>query len=785
MGAELHLEFVEGDDGYVPRLLVSAPRMSGTLLSVPDPAVLEVWRGAAAPLDRMVVRGAYRLVTPSREGFLCRAELGTVDGRLVCQLEDAWRRVGPDAWRVDRTLTVIRATEVAGIRLRLDFVTAFPEGASFVDLRYFAPGILYDRNDLDEDGLEDYLQTQNLMFREDRITMLGVMAYDPRRGIAVDLARADVPEFDSFPYRPGGERVFVQKTDIGSLGFWQVPGSPPQMCLRACYPFYEGERSHALLLGERPGWEAFWPAECNEILAVSYQVRVAEAARFHEALWDAYRRRLEELRSEPVPLPAPPQELVDYRLRALNRYYLELSSEEDPNEPAGFVLNCHPQDGKQLSNIIQYGFTGQNILNAYNVMRYGYASGDAEYIRRARRVVDFFVEKAHIPSSGMFYNLYNADEKRFDFWWTGLLLPLAYARPGERLESLMGPIYARLKPVIDCLQRVRGSYLRCMSEDAYALLLAFDWERRHGTLHSRWLEAARRFGEFLVRTQERDGSWYRAYDLDGHPITDPPIWFGGTECERKSSSAVPIPFLVELYRLTGENRYLEAAKRAGRFVRDRLVEPVKFNGGVHDSMYSKGQLIDNEGILYPMLGLLALYRTLGEEEYRQSAIDAARLFATWIWLWDVPLPDGSTLARYGFRSTGVGACDTCGAGYVHPFQLMAVPELVEVAGMTQDPALFRIAELAFHGCNQTVAVPGRDWGYCCPGLQEEGYLISWCWLDDPIFRDTEFGRRWKGEGNKTCFPWIPAVAVWCAWKLLDRYGTLDFGAIRQKVLGPN
>ena len=68
---------------------------------------------------------------------------------------------------------------------------------------------------------------------------------------------------------------------------------------------------------------------------------------------------------------------------ALDHYYVDKTAEEDPNLPAGYVLNCHPQDGVQLENIIQYGFTGQNILNAYNVLRYGYEHNNEEYRRKA------------------------------------------------------------------------------------------------------------------------------------------------------------------------------------------------------------------------------------------------------------------------------------------------------------------------------------------------------------------------------------------------------------------
>lgn len=781
MSISLNLSTVKRDNGYgLVFSLTGRGDESQKLLKAPAPATLETWQAGDANGGRQTYSKGYDQVREATDGIRGECVITGADGAQY-RVADVWRQVSSDTWQVDRRVKVESGSLATGVRSRLDFVTAFQEGAEFTDLRYFVPPILYDRNDLDEDGVEDYLETQNLMYREDRLNMLAAMAYHEKSQISMTLIRADVPEFDSLSDRKNKERVFLQKTDVGSLGFWGVPGKTFQMSLRACYPFYEGERSYALINEERPGWEVFWPAETGEILEVSYRIRVEEAAGFIKACWQAYSRMLKDLDPQPVSLPATPEDLVRYRLEALDRYYVDVDAATDPNEPAGFVVNCHPQDGKQLSDIIQYGFTGQNVLNAYNYLRYGYKVGDEEFIRKARRVIDFFVNKAHIKETGMFYNLYNADKQKMDFWWTGLLLPLAYAKPGESLEKLMGPIYYHWEDVIKELQKKQGSYLRCMSEDAHALLLAYECESQHGTCHSDWLEAAKRYGEFLLRTQESDGSWYRAYGLDGEKLTHPEIWFGTTRYEQKSSSGTPIPFLVKLYELTQDRRFLDAACKAGRFVRETLVDPVKCNGGIHDSMYVKGQLIDNEGVLYPMLGLLALYKGVGDDYYLQGAINAAWLFASWVCLWDVPLPPDSTLAKYGFRSTGMGACDTCGAGYVHPFQLIAVAELVELAEMTNDPALLDVAELIFHGCNQTVAVPGKDWGYKYTGLQEEGYLISWCWLDDPMFEDTAFGHRWKGEGNKTCFPWIPAVAVYGYWKMIDKYNTLDFAALRKEL----
>jgi hypothetical protein len=79
-----------------------------------------------------------------------------------------------------------------------------------------------------------------------------------------------------------------------------------------------------------------------------------------------------------------------------------------------------------------------NTLNAYLMGRYADAHGNEELRRRATRVIDFFVEHGHMPATGMFYDLYSVPRQRMDCWWTGLLLPLAYAEPGGSLEELMG-----------------------------------------------------------------------------------------------------------------------------------------------------------------------------------------------------------------------------------------------------------------------------------------------------------------------------------------------------------
>lgn len=747
---------------------------------IAKPVILEIWNGRQK--DSMIRREyPYTRITQTEEGLKACAEI-----------DDEWagKTEVTDIYRTEegsvvlsRQVRILRESGYPGIRLRTE-ISLLPEKKNaFEDLRYFAPPAIYDKNDLDEDGYEDYFHTKKTIFRDDRFNYPMFTCYSEETKEAVSIERDPLPAFDSNPDRKVSEEtgekeaLFLQKTDIGSMG---ADGSDGSTRLTCCYPFYEGDATIALYIVKMVPFGAFWPMKSGEEFSVTYRISNHRYENYHDACWYGIRDIIRKTHPQAEPLSVSPEELIRLRLDALDHYYVEKTAEEDPNLPAGYVLNCHPQDGVQLENIIQYGFTGQNILNAYNVLRYGYEHNNEEYRRKALKTADFFVNTIHIKESGMFYNLYNVDTRSVNFWWTGLLLPLAYAQ-GEELEKLMGPLYEYRKDVIQKLVSLKGAYLRCMNEDVTALLRLYCYEKEKGTEHPGWLEAIENYAGFLLRTQEQDGGWYRAYDLEGKPLLEPVKWFGNTVYEQKSSTGTSITFLTELYELTKNEAYLESASRAGMFVKEYIIDRVRFNGGVHDSIYAKGQLIDNESILYPMFGMLSLYEATRRKDFLDAAVRAAHYYASWVCLWDVPLPEDSTLHRYGFHSTGMGACDTCGCGYVHPFQLMGVAETAQIAVYAKDKELFDIARLYWLGCNQTVETEERPWGYAMPGLQEEGYLISWWAVDDPMFAaDTGFGYRLKGEGNKTCFPWINAVGVKAYWAMKDRFGSVDFEEIENK-----
>ncbi len=683
-------------------------------------------------------------------------------------LTDTWTQDG-ESVRIDRSLAATSQAGTPAIRLFLE-AEAGTGNAGFDDMRLFAPPALYDLNDIDGDGVEDYLDTRELLYRDDRLTGLAVLAYDPETGTGYALTREDPPEYDEIPVRVPRQQNMVQKTDIGALGL--MPGERNETRLVAAYPFAERSRSHALTAEGREPWGAFWPVDSNgTTLEVSYAFQLFSDPTPVGCLWSLWNQRIQLLSPRPVELTASLADITQLRVEALMPYYAELSGPTPT--PAGFVTNCHPQNGKQLENIIQYGFTGQNVLNAHHILANADALADPEARSKALKVIDFFASRAAESDYGLTNTLFDLDTGRPGNWWSGLLLPLAYAEEGQDLEKLMGPVYEHMKYAIEPLRTLDGTYLRCMAEEHGALLRAYEAEKARGFDHASWLHVATKFGEFLLAAQEEDGSWRRAYGFDACGITEPRAWFGETELNQKSSTATAVPVLVTLARLTGEDRWMAAARAAERFTSKHFVDGMKFNGGIHDSIYSRAQLVDSESILFAMRASLTVWQQTADRSALDSAIDAAKILSTWIYLWDVPLPPSSTLAQYGFRSTGWSACDTCGAGYIHPYEIHAVPDLFELAIASGDKTLAFIAELVLLGSSETVATLDKDWGYARPGLQEEGLLVSWWLIDDPMFAGTGFGGRGKGEGNKTCLPWISAVGIDAYDELIRRFGTAD------------
>ena len=220
-----------------------------------------------------------------------------------------------------------------------------------------------------------------------------------------------------------------------------------------------------------------------------------------------------------------------------------------------------------------------------------------------------------------------------------------------------------------------------------------------------------------------------------------------------------------------EEDFLGAAVQASQFIIENYILPVEFGGGHCDESISRrGTIVDDEGVEFAFQALLELYEVVRLPEFLHGAKCAAQLHCTWLYLWNVPLPEGSRLERHSFRSAGWGASTVHNAGSsVHMIPLSWVAELYEMTRLTGDQTFARLGRLAWISQHQLVANRKSSYGLAHIGLQEENYKMSYLLLDEPGRVDNGFEGR-KGEGNHTCYPWSQAVALHGLIKILDRFG---------------
>jgi hypothetical protein len=741
----------------------------GVRLTVDAPLRLDLLGGEP-------VAGGYGTVREDGSGWLAAGRLEAADGTVVV-CEDRWRVVDPHTVQVDRVARVATAGSAAGVRVELVVAT----GAPLDDCELFIPGALYNRNDTDHDGIEDYLGTYVQDHRDDRLASLAVMGFLAGRGRSVALTRADVPEHDG-AIAPADllRRRFVQETDIGSLGL--APDDAGQLCLRASHPFSE-EYSYCLNT-DRDGWAAYAPNRPGVELSASYQLRIAAAGSLTDAIWDLTRHQMAVLGTAPSRPAFTLEESLQHRVALTQQYYREWDATPEGHEPAGYMVHFSPRSGRTLGTLLEYGFSGAQTLLALTAIEHGYRDGVPLWIERARRVNQFFVDHCQLES-GFSHGMYDPARDAFAYWFTGVLMPFQYASDPATLRRYLGAqVTAALTPIAEALRPVRGNYTRTMCESVYPLLLAYGIEARHGHVHESWRRAGERFGRFLLATQAADGSWHRAYDTQGTPLTSPATWFGATDTERKSGTIFPVAVLVQLHRVTGDERYLEAAVRAGDFIVRTYVDRVEYIGGLNDTTHIKSVKTDSVGVMFAMRSLVKLFDATGERRFLDGAASAARVLASWVYLWDVPFPAGTLLARSGLSTRGWAVCDVIpGGSYLDNELLEFTGDLVRVAELTGDERLFDVAELVEYGMQGALSTPHDMLGYVAPGIQCEGIMTGY-WMSDPD--TTEFSgavNKVKGDDNDTCNGLTNGQAAYALFELHDRYGTFDFDVIRQRLFG--
>jgi hypothetical protein len=733
--------------------------------------------------------GSYRSIEFSRDAWNAVAELAAPDGSRF-RVTDSWAQIDDRGVGIERSIEVLEVGRAKGFRSHIVAATAFEGGADVRDFDYLAPSVFYRHLDLDGDGVPDTYQSYNLAFSEDKLTAPMALAFAPAAGLSFYIYRRDLPRVDIDVREEvwAGNRFFCAETEVGSIGF--RPTDEGQIALVAHCPYYEGTVSYSL---DRQGypWGAFLPMKPGAVLKASYGLRVETALNLADASWKAFRHLLDTYRPEPVMLPYTLDEALRYRIEFLNDFFYAYGPERDPREPAGYIVNQHPYEGKTLGEVFEYGFCGQQALNAYCSLRYGHENGAADFLDHARRTNNFLARQV-VRENGFTEQVYSLEKQAFVSWFSGTMLPYSFLTDkDDQIRFLGEKTVATLAPVHAELRKHRGGFTRIMAEEGVGLLMSWSFEKARGVEHLDWLAAAGRIGGLFLKIQNADGSWHRAIDHEGRPMRFPEAWFGRSESMRKSTTCNVVTFMLHLFRATSDERYLRAALAGADFVVKTYVETSYMYGSILDHpmagpMRASGPVMDNEGPMYTLEALLLAYDVTGEPRWLDAATSAAKIGATWINLWDVPLPKGSVLEKAKFRSVGWSpACMYCGNFQMDMYPLYFLREFVRIGLLTGDEHFLQLAELMQAGMNDMISTPKENYGFAHNGLQAEGRVGAWLFINEwgrPVGEDgANVGGRSKGALTTIAYGWMYAMPLAGQYRLADEYGAIDVAALRRAL----
>jgi hypothetical protein len=326
-------------------------------------------------------------------------------------------------------------------------------------------------------------------------------------------------------------------------------------------------------------------------------IRISHASAFASALRGEWRYFYGVVRPEPASVPL---DLVySAGIHVLDHYAKNYG--DAPGWP--FVVDVPsgeitPQGrGKSLPISYQMGYVGQQLPNAYQLIRYGLLHNDVALLHKGKDIVSFWADRSPLPS-GLPQVWYNVDPPTF--------------RNGAFI------------------------YLRQVSDGMEGALAAAVLMRQHGLPQTNWERFCTNFGNWLVRSQNADGSFYRAYNADG------------TAAQKSTLNTTHvIRFLVRLYGVTKDRRYLQAALRAGRFSIANITAPELYVGGTVDD---PDPVEDKEAGVEALHAYLALYDVTRDRRWLNAATNAADYVETWNLSWQYPIvTDEPAYRRAGTR----------------------------------------------------------------------------------------------------------------------------------------
>lgn len=223
-----------------------------------------------------------------------------------------------------------------------------------------------------------------------------------------------------------------------------------------------------------------------------------------------------------------------------------------------------------------------------------------------------------------------------------------------------------------------------------------------------YLEFAKKTCDFFVEKFDENTGYGLRWNMDGTKVAD-----GG------SIGGFTVMALIEVYKATGDEKYIECAKRGMKLYAERDIDNFVCTAGAIDCA-----CVDKE-TAYPFIRAgLELYEITKEKRYLEIAEKSAYYFQSWMYYYDAIYSDDSDFTKMGYYTSGGTAVSTQHPA-IDPWGAIAIPDYMKLAKFTGDDRWNKRARALWCNCILCITPAGGMvyQGHKRPeGLQSEAFF---------------------------------------------------------------
>ena len=333
-------------------------------------------------------------------------------------------------------------------------------------------------------------------------------------------------------------------------------------------------------------------------------------------------------------------------------------------------LLSDPENTKLVTHErFECGWADQGMLNARHLTREALETGNRELLDTAVEIFDSWI--ATQKENGLLYSLFEKN-------------------------------YTDLKPDQKTVDTCNMGWAMRETVEMYNLL------KKHRIERPEYLRFAERLADFFVNNYSDKYAFGKIWSIDGECIDN-----GGTV------GGFTLLGLLYVYSATGNKKYLDCAIKAHDLYYSRDIDSFVCLAGALDC-----NSVDKESS-YPFIkSSLMLYEITGQDIYLERAKKAAYYFISWMFFYNVITAFDSDFNRYGYSTVG-GTAISAEHNAIDAWASITIPDLWRLYELTGNEVWLKTAKIFWRNSIMGIATEEqRDFhGQTRPvGSQNEGFF---------------------------------------------------------------